>query len=129
MKRKHDDIDEMIRQALSKEDARFYEELEEESLPEMWLGLYKGKMKWIRIYATFIQIALTICMFYCVYNFLNVDSTKEMILWGVGGLLLVHMVSMLKLYHWMQMDKNSIIREIKRIELQMSMRKRDTELQ
>ena len=42
-------MENIIRQALSKEEAEFYNQLKEESLPEMVSGLFQGRMKWINI--------------------------------------------------------------------------------
>ncbi len=121
MRKTNEDIDYIIKKALSEEDAQFYDKLDEQNLPEMWMSIYKGKMKWITIYATFIQIVLTVIAFYVGYQFFSVDTVKDMVFWGVIFLFLIHAVSMLKLYHWNQMDKNSIKREIKRLELQVSL--------
>ena len=43
-----------------------------------------------------------------------------MIKWGLGGIVFLIGVSMLKLFAWMQMDKNALLREIKRLEIQVS---------
>ncbi len=122
MNKSSEEIDEMIKKALSQEEARFYEELDEQDLSAQFLGLYKGKLKWITLYATIMQLAMTVVMFYCIYQFFMVDTVKELVFWGFCGLFMGFSVSMIKVFHWMQMNKNSIVREIKRIELQMSVR-------
>ncbi|MCR9250698.1 MAG: hypothetical protein NXI20_09740 [bacterium] len=124
MNKSNEEIDEIIKKALSQEEAQFYEDLDEQNLPEQLLGLYKGKLKWITLYATLMQLALTGLAGYCAYQFFTVETVKEMVTWGVSGLFLALSVSMIKLFHWMQMNKNSIVREIKRIELQISMMNR-----
>lgn len=124
MNKSNEEIDEIIKKALSQEEAQFYEDLDEQNLPEQLLGLYKGKLKWITLYATLMQLALTGLAAYCAYQFFTVETVKEMVTWGVSGLFLALSVSMIKLFHWMQMNKNSIVREIKRIELQISMNNR-----
>jgi len=40
----YEEIDDMIRQALSEEEAKFYDELGEQTLPEMVGGLFKGRI-------------------------------------------------------------------------------------
>jgi hypothetical protein len=54
---------------------------------------------------------------YCTVQFFNTDITNEMIKWGIGGLVFLLGISMLKIFAWMQMDKNAMLREIKRLEL------------
>jgi hypothetical protein len=40
--------------------------------------------------------------------------------WGGGFFLGIFMVTALKVWAWMQMDRNAIIREIKRLEVQLT---------
>ncbi|MDB4438892.1 hypothetical protein N9176_01450 [bacterium] len=56
---------------------------------------------------------------YCFIQYLSVDSAEEIMKWGIGSLMLLLSISMLKIYAWMQMDKNAILREMKRLELQV----------
>lgn len=119
MKNSTEEIDELIKKALSQEEVTFYDELDEQSLFEKALGVYKGKMKWIAIFSaviTFIIFGLTV---YCLIHFLQAEDMKGMMLWGMGIISGMLMVSFLKLFHWMQMDKNAILRELKRVELQI----------
>ncbi len=118
--KKHEEIDQLIRQALSEEEAKFYDELEEQNLPQMMGGLFQGKMKWITIMTMVIMLFLFAGAVYCAIQFFQTEDLKEMIVWGAGSFLLMFAVSFLKLFHWMQMDKNAIMREIKRMELQLA---------
>ena len=43
-----------------------------------------------------------------------------MLKWGIGGFVFLFGVSMLKIFAWMQMDKNALLREMKRLEIQIS---------
>lgn len=56
---------------------------------------------------------------YSFIQFINVETTEEMIKWGFGSIVFLLGLSMLKVYAWMQMDKNAILREMKRLELQV----------
>ena len=57
---------------------------------------------------------------YCLIQFFNVESTNELIKWGAGGFLSLLSVTMLKLFIWMQMDKNDILLALKKLELQLA---------
>ena len=120
MKKNNDEVDKLIREALSQDEAKFYDELGEQSLPEMVGGLFEGKMKWLAILTIVVQFILFIAAVYCGYNFFEVTEVQEMIRWGAGTFMFVLSVTMLKLFHWMQMDKNALMREIKRMELQVA---------
>jgi len=120
MKDNMEEIDKLIKDTLTTEEAKFYDELEEQSLLGMVGGLFKGKLKWILILMNVVNIIAFVAFVYCTVQFVNTDITNELIKWGVFGVILLMMISMLKLFAWMQMDKNALLREIKRLELQIS---------
>lgn len=120
MKDNMEEIDKLIKETLTTEEAKFYDELEEQNLLGMVGGLFKGKLKWILILMNVVTVTAFIGFIYCVVQFVNTDITNELIKWGVLGMILLMMISMLKIFAWMQMDKNALFREIKRLELQIS---------
>ena len=119
MKNSNEEIDELIKSALSQEEATYYNELEEQSLLDMALGVYRGKLKWLAILTAVVMIVVFGLAVYCLIQFLDADNTKDMILWAAGMFGAMMATSMLKLFHWMQMDKNAVLRELKRVELQV----------
>ena len=119
MSHSKEEIDEIIKSALTKEEASFYDELEEQSLLEMVLGTYQGKMKWPLIISVFFILIIFALTVYCLVQFLNVESTRDMIIWGAGMFGGMMAVSFMKLFHWMEMNKNTILREMKRLEFQI----------
>jgi len=120
MKTNMEDIDKLIKETLTQEEAKFYEELDEQNLFQMVGGLFYGKLKWIMILMNIVMIVLFALFIYCAIQFFGTDVTNEMIKWSVLGAFCMMAVGMLKMFAWMQMDKNGIIREIKRLELQVS---------
>ena len=109
----------MIRQALSAEEAKFYNELAEQDLTQMVGGLFQGKMKWFTIMTIIAMLILFVGAVFCAIRFFQTDNIKEMLVWGAGAFMLFFAVGFLKLFQWMQMEKNAIMREIKRMELQI----------
>ncbi len=120
MKTKLEDIDQLITETLSKEEAKFYEDLKEQNFLEMALGIFSGKNSWIMIPMGIMQIVFFGLFVYCAVQFFNTEVTNELIKWGLFGTLSLFASSILKLFSWMQMDKKAIIREIKRLEIQVS---------
>ena len=120
MKTNMEDIDKLIKETLSEEEAKFYDELEEQNLLQMVSGIFSGKNSWLVYLMSIVQILFFGLFIYCAIQFFNVESTNELIKWGVFGTLCLMASSMLKMFSWMQMDKKAIIREIKRLELQVS---------
>ncbi|MEO0570528.1 MAG: DUF6768 family protein [Bacteroidota bacterium] len=121
MKRKEiKELDDLIKETLSVEEAKFYEELEEKNLFGKITEVYKGKMGWLAILMNIVHLAFFVFFVYSVIEFFDAETTRDMIIWSSAGFLSMIMMAMLKLYVWMQMDKNDIMRELKRIELQVS---------
>jgi len=98
----------------------FYEELDEQSVLGMIFGLFKGKNAWLLVMMNIVTVVFFGLFVYCVIQFFETNITNELIKWGVGALTFLLGVSMLKIFAWMQMDKNALLREIKRLELQVS---------
>ncbi|MBT8263168.1 MAG: hypothetical protein KJO05_10125 [Bacteroidia bacterium] len=120
MKNKMSEIDDLIKQTLSEEEAEFYNQLDEQNPFEMIGGLFSGKNRWFMILLNIIMLASFIAFIYCVVQFLNTENTNELIQWGAAGMLTLLIMTVLKIFAWMQMDKNALLREIKRLEIQIS---------
>jgi len=115
-----EDIDKLIKETLTLEEAKFYDDLEEQTIFQMIFGIFKGKNSWINIVISLVQVAWFACFIYCAIQFFKVEETNDLLRWGIFGSLSIIASSMLKLYTWMQMDKKAILREMKRLELQVS---------
>jgi len=119
MKNEMEEIDKLIKDTLSKEETKFYDKLEEQNLLESVFGLYKGKNAWLNIFLNIVTVIFFVALIYCGIQFFKAESAIELTKWGIGSLALLINMCMLKLYSWMQMDKHAILREMKRLELQI----------
>jgi hypothetical protein len=120
MKTNNEDIDKLIKETLTEEEAKFYENLDEQNVLQMIFGLFQGKNKWLLIMMNLVTLIFFGLFIYCLVQFFSVETTKDLLKWGLGGIVFLLGVSMLKVFAWMQMDKNAIMRELKRLELQVS---------
>ena len=118
--KKEANIDEVIKQALSDEESEFLERLGEQTLMEEGLGLLKGRRGWISIWIGLVILVVFIGSIYSLVQFFDASEVKELMIWGGGFFLGIFMVTALKIWAWMQMDRNAIIREIKRLEVQLT---------
>ncbi len=119
MKNEMEEIDQLIRDTLNQEEAKFYDALEEQNIFEMLFGLFKGKNAWINILINIVIVVFFVLLIYSGIQFFNSETTEGLIKWGFGSLAFLLCISMLKLFAWMQMDKYAIVREMKRLELQI----------
>ena len=120
MKNKNEEIDQIIKDTLTQEEAKFYDELEEQNLVRQVGGLFKTKMSWLIIMMNIVNIIMFVLSIYCVVQFLDTTVTNELIKWAAAFFLCWSFMAMIKLFVWMQMDKNALLREMKRLELQIA---------
>ncbi|MBD0850014.1 DUF6768 family protein [Maribacter arenosus] len=120
MKKEKEKIDELIKKTLNQEEAKFYDELEEQNLIGKLGEVYKSKVGWLAIVMNIVYLVIFGLFIYCMFRFFGTTETNELIKWASAGFLCMIFMGMLKLYFWMQMDKNDILRELKRLELQVA---------
>ncbi len=119
MKNEMEEIDNLIKDTLSQEEAKFYDALDEQNIFEMIFGLFKGKNAWINILMNIVVVVFFGFFLYCGKQFFEAETTEDLIRWGFGSVIFFISISMLKIFGWMQMDKRAILREMKRLELQV----------
>lgn len=120
MKTEMEEIDKMIREALSKEEAQFYEDLNEPAIFEKLGEVYRGRMGWLAMIMNVVILLFLVLFIYALIQFLNTTQTLDMVRWAAVGIFSILALSIIKIYFWMQMDKNDLKRELKRIELQIA---------
>ncbi len=94
--------------------------IEEENLLQMTAQLFRGRALHITILVMVFVFAFLALMIYSGFRFFEATEVKDLILWAVLFMYGSLCVAMLKLWTWMDMQKNSITREIKRLELQIA---------
>lgn len=117
MKTEKEKIDELIKESLDREEAKFYDQLEEQDLFGKMGGVYKSKLGWLTILMNMVHLIVFALFVYCIVQFFNTSDTNSLIKWSSAGFLCMIVMGMLKLFVWMQMDKNDLLRELKRLEL------------
>ncbi len=123
MKNSDKEIDKIIMASLSKEEAAYYQQLGEQNIIEMTLGVFKGKNSKIYLLTFFASFLLFGAFIYCAIQFYQATAIKEMMLYGAVGFWCMIGVTSIKLWHWMQMNTNTLLREIKRLEIQVALNK------
>jgi hypothetical protein len=114
-------LDQAIRQALSAEDAEFLAKFEKEApLHEQVFGAFTGPFGGLNVLGVIFTFAMFGAFCYCVWQFFNVSETRDLIFWSAAALWSAVAVGMLKIWFWMEMHKNQVLREVKRLELQVA---------
>jgi hypothetical protein len=114
-------IDERIRKALSSEDRVFLEQLDSSgSLYGDIAATFRGHMRWLNALAWSFGLILFVVAVACGWQFVTQTDLRSMQLWGAGAMLSALGLGLIKLWFLMEVQKSAIVREIKRVELQVA---------
>jgi hypothetical protein len=115
--RKSQDLDTLIRDALSREEAELFDRLGEPSLPELLSETFRGRRSWLMWLTGLVTAVFFGLSIYCAVQFFGADDVPTMLRWGVGLLFCLLAVMANKTWSWMEMQRVAISREIKRLEV------------
>ncbi|MBX3480289.1 MAG: hypothetical protein KF842_07805 [Caulobacter sp.] len=114
-------LDDAIRHALSPEDVRALDALSrEEPLILQALHAFQGQNRLYGVIGWLGGFGLFGLFLWCAWRAIAAPDLRLLLLWGGGALLAMIGVVMIKLWFFMEMQKNSIVREVKRLELQVA---------
>ncbi len=114
-------IDDKIRRALEATDADLADEFDgDQSMMEMVFDTFRGTQKWLTFLAIFGSFVFMAGSVFGIIQLFKAQETREHILWALGVVFCFSAISLMKIWFWMQMNRNSILREIKRVELQVA---------
>jgi thiol:disulfide interchange protein len=121
MKIRNEDIDQLIKEALTDDEQALFSAYDEQNMLQKFGGLFQGKMKWLNAMGMIIQFIMFGLAVYLGYRFFNTTDVTEMIQFGFGTFLLMMAVTGIKFFQFLEINKNEVIREVKRMELQLSL--------
>jgi hypothetical protein len=114
-------LDDAIHQALSEEDAKALERYAEDpTLMDQVLETFRGRMALLNTIGWVAGIAIFGLGVYCGWRFLTAPDVPAMLRWGGGAGLAALGVTLIKLWFWLELQSNAVIREVKRLELQIA---------
>ena len=112
------DFFDRLKKELEKENANIDELFAEKGgLPDMVGAAFKGRMRRWLWFAAPIVIAVSGLMLWCGYQFYMATTVDDRIFWGVWLLVTLIVQTSMKKWSWMEMNRASTMREIKRLEL------------
>jgi hypothetical protein len=116
-----ENIDVKIREALRKEDAELLEHYRGEApLHEMLIETFRGRHRWMTIAAFLATCLILVALIAAGYQFFHAEGTRAMIAWATAFVWGVVWIALMKIWFWLELNKNSLTREIKRLELQLA---------
>ena len=115
------DFDKTLNELLSAEDEAFLAEnlKEKDFYGEVW-GSLRGPGKGMYILTWIGIIAFGIGLIFCIWKLFQVQTTREMILFGTFAIMLNSAQIALKLWFNMRINRQAIVTDIKRLQLAVS---------
>jgi hypothetical protein len=113
------DLDRAIRQSLSAEDAELLERVDP-SLRQQVLATFEGQLRWLNVagwIAGFVLFGVASLM---TWRFIYAPTLEEMLRWGAAAALGFAGLALIKVWFWMELQKHAIMREVKRLEVQVA---------
>ena len=115
------DLDRKIQDALRR-GGTAPDPLSEPNLAEEVLATFRGRHRWLTLLMVVLSTTLSVGAVWAALRFLGAESVAEQLRWGALGLLLVLMVSFMKVWFWLEMHTQRVLREVKRVELLLATR-------
>lgn len=115
------DFDKTLKELLSEEDEVFLTEnlKEKDFYSEVW-GSLKGPGKVLYISTWIGILVFSAGLIFCVWKLFQVQTTREMILFGSFAIMLNSAQIALKLWFNMRINRQAIVTDIKRLQLAVS---------
>ena len=115
------ELDKKIQEALRAEDAELFKDFAEEpSVFEMLMETCRGRHRWLNILGAFWTLVFLVLGIVAAVKFFGAESTRDIVMWASACIVCVSAVSMLKIWYFLEINKNATTREIKRLELQIA---------
>ncbi len=116
------DIDDKILEALSSEDQEVMENYGKElGLFDLIAESFRGKLGFIRITVIIMIVVFIVVLIHSAINFFSIEELASKLDWLAIGLFSLTAVVVGRLWYWMELNHLSTIREVKRLELQVSL--------
>jgi hypothetical protein len=114
-------IDDVILAALEEEDKALHDQLNSDlNLFETATSVFHGRSRRRSLLVSAVILVLVVLAVICGIRFQRTEITSELVFWAAGFGFSVLGASMLKLWLWLEIQKNAILREVKRVELQVA---------
>jgi hypothetical protein len=114
------DLDTWIRETLQEDEARFLARLEEPSLVELVGATFRSRARWLTSISVVATIAFVAVAAWSLVELLRAETPRDMVLWQTLLLFSLLAVGANKLWFWLELQRVTLAREIKRLELQLA---------
>ncbi|MEO0346296.1 MAG: DUF6768 family protein [Pseudomonadota bacterium] len=116
-----DNFDKRLFGELTADDAAFLEQLEEDrGLYTQMADAFAGPMRYWTVFAFVLSLVFFVGALYSLNELWAGPPLRESMLWLAMFGWLILAVAMIKIWFWMRLNQITLLRELKKIELQVS---------
>ena len=115
------DFDQSIRESLSAEDTELFDRLgADQALHRQVLATFEGQLRWFNIAGWIAGFVLFGVASVSAWRFVQAQEFDDMLRWGAASALAFAGLALIKVWFWLELQKNAIVREVKRLEVQVA---------
>jgi hypothetical protein len=115
------DLDQAIRESLSSEDTELFDRLgADQALHRQVLATFEGQLRWFNIGGWIAGFVLFGVASVSAWRFVEAQELDDMLRWGGASALAFAGLALIKVWFWLELQKNAIVREVKRLEVQVA---------
>ena len=115
-------IDEALRNVVSEEDAEFLARLETEpGVIKQVAGVFQGPLNGVYIAFFVAAVLVGIFGFYTGWQFATAKELRPLFYWGAATGFCLVVLAVVRIVFFMQLNTNRVLRELKRLELQIAL--------
>lgn len=114
------DLDSMIDEALDAEERELLGSIGEPGFFAQTFGLFVGPTGWVNWLLMAVQGLLFVAGVVAAVYFFSADDALSAVRWGLPAVALLLMSLIIKMGMWPTIQANRVIRELKRLELQVA---------
>ncbi len=115
------DLDQAIRQSLSAEDTQLFDRLgADQALHRQVLATFEGQLRFWNAALWIAGVAFFAVACVLAWRFVQAEELRDMMRWGAASALAFAGIALMKVWFWMELQKNAIVREVKRLEVQVT---------
>ena len=115
------DVDNLIEEALGREEREILSRIgEEPGFFGMAFGLFSGSLGWVNILLMVVQGVAFLAGAYAAWMFFEAGDAVSQLRWGLPSAVLLILSAMVKMAMWPNIHADRLMRELKRIELQLA---------
>ena len=118
------DIDNMIEEALGQEEREILRRIgEQPGFFAQAFGIFRGPTGWVSVLMMVVQGVIFIAGVWAAWHFFQAGDPVSQLRWGLPAATLLILATMLKMALLPRMETNLVIRELKRLELQLALKR------